>query len=301
LLELLHRQSAGHFTVLSPTPWEKALSLLFQAMKVPLHDEHDPEEKLKRQYELPGDPSGDESSLREYLVRLELGGIRETSILSAELARLDSEGFGCRLAEALREEFPEDTKTILATVRFNHPEQTATEPGPSGAPLAATQSVRKHGQRAVAEAQAPLQSAQPSTPVALPAIEAPPLAAAGPGRQQADEGVKSATDSSIPESAATPVQGTTTAPSAAAAIPSSPPDPEAVAIALLWKRPDLTLPQIAKAVNVQRQTLYKWPKFLEAAEAVGKYTPKVQKGEGLPSGSKSRDGTVEAWRDHGSE
>jgi hypothetical protein len=74
-------------------------------------------------------------------------------------------------------------------------------------------------------------------------------------------------------------------------------DPETLAIALLFQRPHLSLPEIAAAVRVERQTLYKWPTFLQAAEKVGKYTPKRSKGGNLPSGSKTAEGTVEAWRD----
>jgi hypothetical protein len=70
---------------------------------------------------------------------------------------------------------------------------------------------------------------------------------------------------------------------------------------LLFSRPELSLPEIAQAVGVGRQTLYKWPKFLEAAQAAGKYTPKPRKGEGLPRGSKSAEGTLEAWREQEDE
>jgi hypothetical protein len=62
-------------------------------------------------------------------------------------------------------------------------------------------------------------------------------------------------------------------------------------------RPDLSFPEIAKEVRVDRTTLYKWPKFLKAARRAGKYTPKSRDPGSLPSGSKSGDGTIEAWRD----
>jgi hypothetical protein len=74
-------------------------------------------------------------------------------------------------------------------------------------------------------------------------------------------------------------------------------DQEALAIALLFKRPDLSLPGIASEVGVGRQTLYKWPSFLEAAKAAGKYKPKGQCRDALPRGFKPADGTVEAWHD----
>ena len=78
-------------------------------------------------------------------------------------------------------------------------------------------------------------------------------------------------------------------------------DREAVAIALLWKRPELSISGIAEAVGVTRQTPYGWPRFLKAAQAAGKYAPKEPKGGGLPHGTKSPDGTVEAWQDMDSE
>jgi hypothetical protein len=73
-------------------------------------------------------------------------------------------------------------------------------------------------------------------------------------------------------------------------------DQESQAIALLFKRPDLSLPEIARAVGVGRTTLYKWPKFLQAAEAAGKYSPKRGDPGRLPRGHKTGDGTLEAWR-----
>jgi len=74
-------------------------------------------------------------------------------------------------------------------------------------------------------------------------------------------------------------------------------DPETMAIALLFKRRDLSLSGIPEVVGVERQTLYKWPRFLEAAEKAGKYNPKRKKGGDLPRGSKAADGTIEAYRD----
>jgi hypothetical protein len=75
-------------------------------------------------------------------------------------------------------------------------------------------------------------------------------------------------------------------------------DRESLAIAVLYKQPTLSLPQIAEKVGVSRQTLYKWPKFLQAAEAVGKYSQKKPCNRGrLPHGSRSADGSIEAWRE----
>jgi hypothetical protein len=74
-------------------------------------------------------------------------------------------------------------------------------------------------------------------------------------------------------------------------------DREAQAIALLWKQPTLSLPDIAKLVGVDRPTVYRWPNFLEAAQAVGKYSPKGKKEGSPPRGSKDKGGNVEAWHD----
>jgi hypothetical protein len=52
--------------------------------------------------------------LREYLCRVRLGAVEETTLLSTELARLDREGFGDRLAEALLQQFPEEMEGVLA-------------------------------------------------------------------------------------------------------------------------------------------------------------------------------------------
>jgi hypothetical protein len=121
------------------TPWEVGLSHLFSAIQVPLTDERDPQVRLRRKYHLPVDLTFDESALREYLVTLRLNGVRETSLLSAELARLDGEGFGTRLAEILRQQFPMETKAILAPVRF----QSAKGPADSMSVPSAVSTVRK--------------------------------------------------------------------------------------------------------------------------------------------------------------
>jgi hypothetical protein len=74
-------------------------------------------------------------------------------------------------------------------------------------------------------------------------------------------------------------------------------DREILAIALLWKNPELSLGEIAERVGVKRQTIYKWPKFLEAAGSLNKYTPakRAKKGARDVRGSKSKDGAVDAW------
>jgi hypothetical protein len=68
-------------------------------------------------YDIPGDLTKDERALREYLAFIRLEDVRETSPLSAELARLDAEGFGDRLAEVLQQKFPDEMQEILAAVQ----------------------------------------------------------------------------------------------------------------------------------------------------------------------------------------
>jgi hypothetical protein len=118
--EQVAKERAGLSFVPDPraTPWKVALSHLFSALQTPLTDDSDPNERLARRYRSPDgeEPTSDESALREYLVQVRVGGIRETTRLSAELARLDSEGFGSRLAECLRQTFPEEMQEILAAV-----------------------------------------------------------------------------------------------------------------------------------------------------------------------------------------
>jgi hypothetical protein len=97
------------------TPWEAALSHLFVAMKATIRDESDPKEKLAWQYDVLRTSAEDD--LREYLFRVHLEGVQEPSRLSAELARLDGEGFGDRLAEQLRQDFPDEMREIIASVR----------------------------------------------------------------------------------------------------------------------------------------------------------------------------------------
>jgi hypothetical protein len=72
-------------------------------------------------------------------------------------------------------------------------------------------------------------------------------------------------------------------------------DQEAHAIALLFQRPDLSLSEIARIVGVGRQTPYKWPRFLDAAERAGKYSPKRRAAGSRPHGHKASDGTIEAY------
>lgn len=71
-------------------------------------------------------------------------------------------------------------------------------------------------------------------------------------------------------------------------------DPESAAVACLFTHPDWDLSRIAKEVGVARQTLYDWPKFLEAAGLAGKYTSRKRRGRYGRKGFKTRDGHVEA-------
>jgi hypothetical protein len=114
------------------TPWEAALSHLFPAMTVPLTDEHDPREKLAREYDIL--ETCDEDALKEYLVQVRQKRVQKTSPLSAELARLDGAGFGNRLAESLRQEFPEEMQVILAAVPAAVPRTPDSLAAPSAAP-----------------------------------------------------------------------------------------------------------------------------------------------------------------------
>jgi hypothetical protein len=97
----------------SDFPWNMALSQLSSAMLVLPAGPSDP---LSEEYELPGDPSRGESALREYLARVRLNEVAEPTPLSVELARLDADGFGTRLADALRQKFPAEMPAILDAV-----------------------------------------------------------------------------------------------------------------------------------------------------------------------------------------
>jgi hypothetical protein len=108
------RMERGEVTLVDRNPWNQALSKLWQALRTPLADARDPAVRFARAYHFSDESTADESSLREYLSRVRREEVEETSLLSAELARLDGEGFGDRLAAELREMFPEEMKGILA-------------------------------------------------------------------------------------------------------------------------------------------------------------------------------------------
>ena len=79
-------------------------------------------------------------------------------------------------------------------------------------------------------------------------------------------------------------------PQAPAATPGEPLKGEAKALALLVQHLDWTDSAIAKAVPCRRQSLYGWPKFKAARQAV-----KESGKEAMPRGSKSAEGDMEAW------
>ena len=65
---------------------------------------------------------------------------------------------------------------------------------------------------------------------------------------------------------------------------------EPLALAMLVEHPDWSDTKIAKAVGVNRTTLYDWPNFKKAKEAL------KQGQNDLPKGSKnSETGNMEAW------
>jgi hypothetical protein len=85
---------------------------------------------------------------------------------------------------------------------------------------------------------------------------------------------------------------------------TSPPiDLESRALALLFKYPDWTIPQITDHLGVHRSMAYRWPKFRAAAEKAGRMKPRGAKVRAARPrrGHKTPDGTVEAYsgRDDG--
>jgi hypothetical protein len=74
---------------------------------------------------------------------------------------------------------------------------------------------------------------------------------------------------------------------------------EALAIGCLFQHPDWSIPEIARCVGVNRQTLHGWPKFVKAAEASGRLKHRRRKGEGgtRRRGHKTTDGRIEAYSD----
>ena len=103
-------------THLHRTPWSEALSMLFQAIRVTVTDKNDPAVKFGEEYRFPDGSTADEGALRECLLRVRVGAVEGITPLSAELARLDAEGFGARLAAMLKERFPDDMSEIMAAL-----------------------------------------------------------------------------------------------------------------------------------------------------------------------------------------
>ena len=73
-------------------------------------------------------------------------------------------------------------------------------------------------------------------------------------------------------------------------------DPEIMAIAVMLQDGSLSLPEIAKKIGVDRKTLYKYPRFLDAAQRAGKYSPKANLSGYHTKGTKSQ-GNLEAQKD----
>jgi hypothetical protein len=88
------------------------MSQLFVAMSAPQGDA-----PATGEYEMEDDLSNDEKALREHLVRSRINEVQKLTPLSRELARLDSEGFGSRLADELKRDFPSELSPILDRIR----------------------------------------------------------------------------------------------------------------------------------------------------------------------------------------
>jgi hypothetical protein len=131
-LESEKRARRGELPLVDRNPWNQALSLLWQNLRTPLTDTRDPAVRLARDYRLPDEATADESSLQEYLCRVRHGAVDETSPLSAEVARLDSEGFGDRLAGMLRREFPEAAQEVLGGLPMLPQAEAARTAHPAG-------------------------------------------------------------------------------------------------------------------------------------------------------------------------
>jgi len=63
----------------------------------------------------------EENALREYLCQVRVGAVAKIAPLSTELARLDREGFGARLATRLQERFPNEMQQIMAGLAVEAP------------------------------------------------------------------------------------------------------------------------------------------------------------------------------------
>jgi hypothetical protein len=106
----------GEGPLVDMTPWNQAVSFLFQAMTVPCADERDPAVECGKEQRRWFEPSDDENRLREHLLRVRVGGVEGTSPLSRELARLDNADFGNHLANHLRQYFPAEMAAILGAI-----------------------------------------------------------------------------------------------------------------------------------------------------------------------------------------
>lgn len=74
-------------------------------------------------------------------------------------------------------------------------------------------------------------------------------------------------------------------------------DKESIAIALLFKHPEMSMTDIAERAGVSRQQLYRWDKFVDAAVRSNRMTPQQSRHDSsVHRGHKNKDGTVEAYQ-----
>jgi hypothetical protein len=107
------------------TPWEVAVPIMLSALQVPDIKECDLRALLSEMQtdgllsEVGVVANVEKSKTRAEFVKYyrarRLGGVESSIPLSAELARLDAEGFGARLVERLRANFPNELAAILGT------------------------------------------------------------------------------------------------------------------------------------------------------------------------------------------
>jgi hypothetical protein len=74
-------------------------------------------------------------------------------------------------------------------------------------------------------------------------------------------------------------------------------DWESHAIALLFKDPSLSLPEVAEAVGKNKTSLYRSDRVMEVATRMGRYKPRGSGPRRTVRGHKAADGTVEAFVD----
>ncbi|HMF10936.1 MAG TPA: hypothetical protein VKE94_01480 [Gemmataceae bacterium] len=77
----------GDAATVCRTPWNQALSFLWQALTIRLDRRGSKRRDDANAYRLPGEPTFDESPLREYLTRVHKDPVEETSAISSQIAR----------------------------------------------------------------------------------------------------------------------------------------------------------------------------------------------------------------------